>query len=128
MLRVSDPKWMNQTFAACFNKRSLNDLLALYEPEAQFKGEIEGPVLQGLDAIRAQLQGLLTIPGSMQAINNFCIQQGELAMLRADWRIEADDGSIIASGSSAELVRRQPEGHWLYVIDHAVGATMPRAD
>lgn len=128
MLQVLDPKSMNMTFAAGFNRRSLADLLSLYEADAQFKGQVEGPVHQGLTAIQDQLQDLLRIPGTMQAVNNFCIQQGDLAILRADWRITADDGNVIASGSSAELVRRQPDGHWLYVMDHAVGATMPRVD
>lgn len=128
MWHVLAPHRMNDTFAAGFNRRSLDGLLSLYEPDAHFKGVIEGPVHQGLDAIREQLQGLLSIPGTMRAVNNFCIQQGDLAILRADWRISADDGSVIASGSSAELVRRQPDGRWLYVIDHAVGAAMPRVD
>lgn len=128
MLQVREPTLMNETFAAGFNRRSLDGLLSLYEADAQFKGEMGGPVHQGLEAIREQLQGLLSLPGTMRAVNNFCIRQGELAILRADWRIQADDGRLIASGSSAELVRRQPDGRWLYVIDHAVGATMPRVD
>ena len=69
---------------------------------------------------------LLQTPGTMTSKNNFCVLQGNLALLRADWEIVDDTGSIIVSGSSAELVRRQPDGRWLNVIDHAAGAGLPR--
>jgi hypothetical protein len=32
------------------------------------------------------------------------------------------NGMIVVSGSSAELIRRQADRSWLYVIDHAAGA------
>lgn len=30
-----------------------------------------------------------------------------------------DDGKVLAAGSSAEVLRRQAEGSWRYVLDHA---------
>lgn len=51
---------------------------------------------------------------------------GDLALLRADWELTTDDGAVVASGSSAELVHKQGDGRWLYVIDHAVEAGLGR--
>ena len=125
MFKVTDPREMNETFARAFNRRSLDNLLALYEKDAMLRVDGSGATRAGRSEISSELEALLQAPGTMTAKNSFCIINGDLALLRADWSL--DDGNInIASGSSAELVRRQQDGHWLYVIDHSVGASLPR--
>lgn len=64
----------------------------------------------------------------MLSDNNFCIEYDDIALLRADHAIVDASGATLFSGSSAEVVRRQPDGTWLYIIDHAMGATLPRVD
>jgi ketosteroid isomerase-like protein len=103
----------------------VENLLALYEPEAVLRVDASQNNLTGLAAIASELQHMLQAPGTMTSRNNFCIIHGDLA-LRADWDLVADDGSVVASGSSAEIVRRQTDGTWRYVIDHAAGAGLPR--
>lgn len=76
----------------------------------------------------AELQKLLSMPGKMASYNNFCIEHGNIALLRADHSIVDADGVTIFSGSSAEVVRRQADGTWLYIIDHAMGAVLPRVN
>lgn len=124
--KVAHPEDMNEAFARAFNSRQMAALLALYEDEAVLRVDTDGPVHQGKAAIAKELQRLLAAPGSMGSTNNFCLQQGAIALLRADWELRRPDGSTLASGSSAEVVRRQPDGRWLYVIDHASGADSPR--
>lgn len=61
----------------------------------------------------------------MESRNLWCIRVGELALLRGEWRLRgtAPDGSPLELASrTAEVVRRQPDGSWLYVIDHAFEA------
>ena len=124
-MAVTKPHEMNEAFARAFNARSLDAMLALYEPRAVHQaGPNETQI--GFEAIGRELQQLLQAPGTMTSRNNFCIEHGDLALLRADWDVVAGDGAIIASGSSAEIARRQPDGTWRYVIDHAVGASLPR--
>lgn len=60
----------------------------------------------------------------MVSLNNFCMETDGIALLRADWSLIGNDGEVVASGSSAEVVRRQPDGCWRYLIDHAVGASV----
>lgn len=125
-MTVTDPPRMNEAFARAFNSRSLDGLLALYEPGAVLRVDGSDRDLAGRDEIADALRTLLQAPGRMTSTNSFCIVQGDLALLRADWEIAEDGGRVVASGSSAELVRRQPDGAWLYVIDHALGASLPR--
>lgn len=121
-MTVTDPRQMNTTFAHAFNSRSLKALLALYEPDAVLRAATGDRDLAGIDAFTAELQGLLQVPGTMTSLNRFCLRHGDLALLSADWKIIDGAGAVVASGSSAELVRRQADGTWLYVIDHPTGA------
>lgn len=115
---------MNEAFARAFNSRKLENLLALYEPDAQLLVDGSGEARIGLEAIGRELAQLLQAPGTMVSRNNFCVVHGDIALLRADFTLR-DGEALIASGSTAELVRRQADGSWLYVIDHAAGASLP---
>ena len=127
MFKVIMPYEMNQTFARAFNSRDIDNLMALYEERAVLRIDAE-KTFTGKAAIAVELQKLLTMPGKMLSHNNFCIEYGDVALLRADHSIVDTDGATIFSGSSAEVVRRQSDGTWLYIIDHAMGATLPRVD
>lgn len=123
---VTDPRLMNEAFARAFNGRNMATLLALYEPDALLRSATGDRDVVGLDAITGELQGLLQVPGTMTSLNRVCLPHGDLALLCADWQIVDDAGAVAASGSSAELVRRQADGTWLYVIDHPTGAAPSR--
>lgn len=125
-MTVTEPAQMNEMFARAFNSRNMDKLLALYEPDAVLRVDGSKRSLVGLAAIAGELQHLLQAPGTMTSRNNFCVVYRDLALLRADWDLVADDGSVVASGSSAEVVRRQADGTWRYIIDHAAGAGLPR--
>jgi ketosteroid isomerase-like protein len=126
MQSVAEPARMNEAFARAFNGRRLEDLLALYEDGAVLCADASGRSHRGKEAIAQALAELLAAPGTMTSVNNFCLQQGDVALLRADWTLHAAGGAVLAQGSSAEVVRRQPDGRWLYVLDHAAGAVLPR--
>ena len=127
MFKVNLPQDMNQTFARAFNTQDINNLMALYEEKALLRIDTEKTFV-GKAAISAELAKLLSMPGKMLSHNNFCIEYGNIALLRADHAIVDADGAIIFSGSSAEVLRQQADGTWLYIIDHAMGSALPRVD
>lgn len=122
MEKVTHPAAINEAFAGAFNRRSLEDLLALYETDARLRVDEGGATIAGRQQISEALRTLLALPGRMQARNVFCIEQDDIALLRADWVIADADGAIVAAGRSAEVARRQADGAWRYIIDHAMGA------
>ena len=123
MFKVIMPHEINMTFAHAFNTGDINNLMLLYEEKAILR--IDGDdTFTGKHAIEIELQKLLTIPGKMFSNNNFCIEYGDIALLRADYYIVDSNGTTVLSGSSAEVVRQQADGSWLYIIDHAMGATL----
>lgn len=127
MFKVNTPREMNQTFARAFNSRDIDRLMGLYEENAVLRIDTE-KTFTGKAVIAMELRKLLLLPGEMLSHNNFCIEHGDIALLRADHAIVNSAGATIFSGSSAEVVRRQADGSWLYIIDHAMGATLPRVD
>lgn len=124
MFKVTEPQLMNETFARAFNSRRIENLLSLYEPEATLLVDGSGRVSKGHAAIAEELARLLEAPGTMISRNNFCICHGGIALLRADFALREGARTIVA-GSTAEVVRRQDDGSWLYLIDHAAGASLP---
>ncbi|MES2939691.1 MAG: nuclear transport factor 2 family protein [Pseudomonadota bacterium] len=125
MTTVTRPQDMTPAFAEAFNSRDLERLLALYEDDAVLCADTSGAEHRGRDAIARALAPLLQLPGTMESRNNFCIVHGALALLRADYVVRNAGGACIAQGGTAELVRRQPAGHWLYVVDHATAMSLP---
>ncbi|MCM5679622.1 hypothetical protein M8A51_08760 [Schlegelella sp. S2-27] len=126
MTRIMDPKDFNATFARLYNGRDLRGLLQLYEPQAAHLNAQTRQTDVGLDAIEASLRALLQIPGRMVSKTNWCIVRGEIALLRGDWSIHDERGAVLADGSSVEVARRQADGSWRTLIDHAVGASVAR--
>jgi ketosteroid isomerase-like protein len=105
---------MNETFAEAYNSGDVEVLLALYEPDALLAPQ-PGERAQGTAAIRTALAALLALGGRMTSRNLYCMRAGDVALLRGEWRL----GGMTAR--SAEVVRRQADGSWRYVIDHPFG-------
>ncbi len=115
--KVYQPAAMNGAFAAARNAGDLAGLLSLYEDGAQLLVDASGTGLTGA-AIATELQKLIALPGTMVSNNTFCVEHGDLALLRADFTL-TDEKGVVYSGFTAEIVRRQVDGSWRYVIDHA---------
>lgn len=115
---------MNSAFADAYNSRVVENLLALYEPTAVLVPQ-PGQLARGTAAIRSALQNLVDLKGEMRSENQYAVVHGDIALLRARFRLTAwgaDGKSFDMEGHTAEVVRRQPDGSWLYIIDHAFGA------
>ncbi len=122
MYNVFSPQDMNRTFARARNAGDVEALLSLFEPEAVIQ-EV-GRRCSGTQELRAHLEWLVGLGGELVSENNFAVEAGDLALLRADYAIY-QDGRITVTGSSAEVVRRQSDGRWLYVIDYPVASLRP---
>jgi len=107
------------------NRGDLEAALAFYEPNASFVQD-SGEVVTGRAAIREVIQGYLALKPQftveVKAIQN---GDGSLALLRGKWSATGtspDSKPITMSGNNTEVVRRQPDGTWRFVIDIPGGA------
>jgi ketosteroid isomerase-like protein len=101
--------------------------LSLYEPDATFampKGFGEGSVT-GHDALREVLNGFLAMSPELTVNAEKTLLSGDTALVIGNWTLkgrDADGNDIEGGGRYADVVRRQPDGSWLFVIDNPNGS------
>ena len=118
------PQDAHRQFEDAYNSGKIEALLALYTPDAHLVTE-SGNVVIGRDAIRGELQGFFAIKGRMTVETVSAVQAGNIALLRAQWHLTGtgpDGQSVVLNGKTAEVVQRQPDGRWLYLIDNPHGS------
>jgi uncharacterized protein (TIGR02246 family) len=119
-MTLSNPTDIHSSVEQAFNARDLDGLIRLYAKNARMVTP-EGSVADGIDAIREQWQGFLAMNGRMTVKTRFAVEMDDIALLRNDWSFASDDAQL--ASSAAEVVRRQSDGNWLYVIDHPFGSS-----
>lgn len=122
---IQDPEQLHQDWKDAYNEHDIEVLVQLYEEEAvMVSGPAEGHI-SGRENIRQLLKGFLSLDGTIEIRTLQVIPCGNLALLFSDWQIDVGHGehsSIELSGRGTELVRRQDDDTWKYVIDHPWGA------
>ncbi|MBI4692591.1 MAG: SgcJ/EcaC family oxidoreductase [Gammaproteobacteria bacterium] len=111
-------------FAQRFNAGDVEGLLDLYEADAVF---VRGPGdhVAGRDAIRAALQSYLDTGGKISFETRHAVRHGDIALLSNEYTLQGIDREgrpFTLTGKTAEVLRLQPDGRWLYLIDHPAGA------
>jgi uncharacterized protein (TIGR02246 family) len=104
------------------NNQDLDGLMALYAPDASMV-VLDGSTATGLEAIREQWSGVLAMNGRMTVRSRFAIEAGDLAILSNEWTLTV--GNETMSAVTAEVAQRQPDGGWLYLIDHHFAGLEP---
>ena len=125
MTKIMQAQDLCEAFARFYNARDLDGLVSLYEEGAVLRYGSGEQTISGKEAIRAHYARGMERPLRLVQANNFCFEQDGIALARVDYRVE-EDGRVVRSGSSCEVLRRQPDGSWLYFIDHGSGAGLPR--
>ncbi len=115
MAQGVDLKAIHPAVEAGFNDQDLDGLMRLYASNATMI-LLDGSSATGLDAIREQWSGLLEAGGRLTVRSRYTIEAGDLAILSNEWTLKTGDQTM--SAVTAEVAARQPEGGWLYIIDH----------
>jgi uncharacterized protein (TIGR02246 family) len=119
------PEELIKQFNQAFNAHDSEAVLALYETDGCL---VTGPgqVATGTAALREAINGFLASKPNLQMEALPAIQTGDIAMTGAKWNLTGTDPSgapVNLSGVSAEIVRRQPDGSWLLVVDNPFAAS-----
>jgi uncharacterized protein (TIGR02246 family) len=117
---------LNRAWADAFNAGDLDRLIEFYEPDAVLVPGPGAEPVQGLDAIQASLEWLLELGGRLVFTPRHWIVSGDLALgslaFVMDGGHDAEGNLLDLSGVTGEVVRRQEDGTWKYVIDHPFAA------
>jgi uncharacterized protein (TIGR02246 family) len=110
------------SMTSAFATGDLEGILRTYEPDAVVVGE-PGVAARGT-AVRALFERFLALRPTFTFFDHEVICAGDLALHFNTWRMSgtAPDGSAVELGGlSAAVLRRQPDGRWLMVIDDPFG-------
>lgn len=114
------PEDVDRLFGECFNAGDVEGLVSLYERGGTLLAQ-DGTELVGHAAIRAWATEILQAKPRIEMKVLKVVQGGgDVAAVYNDWKLwiaAADGKEMEVSGKAAEIVRRQADGTWLFVID-----------
>jgi uncharacterized protein (TIGR02246 family) len=109
----------DQAFAAAINAGDIETIIAKYEPNAVLVEEPGEPAV-GKAAIREKWLKVLALKPHAELHPRSIYRTGDLALYTADWSIEGTDqgAAVSLKGQVVVVLRRQPDGRWLLVLDN----------
>jgi ketosteroid isomerase-like protein len=102
------------------NTGNLEALMTLYEPEAAF-GAQSGSLAHGLPGVREALAGFIAMRHKLDVKVTHVLEASNLALVTTVWSFAgtAPDGRPVnLSAKSADVLRRQEDASWRFVIDN----------
>ena len=127
MSQANTPEDVARMLGDAITSGDIDAALSLYEPGATFAmptGFGEGSVT-GIDGLREALGGFLAMSPELRINPEKTLVSDELAMVTGSWTLRGRDpegNDVNASGRYADVMRRQSDGSWLYVIDNPNGS------
>lgn len=111
---------VHKNLAAAYNTGDLSTVLSMYDTHGVIVAEPNNPV-GGTQKFEAAVKAILSIKGKMEIKTVYCLEADDVAVGRSEWSIrDGNETKVAAKG--IELLKRQPDGTWKVVIDHAFGA------
>jgi ketosteroid isomerase-like protein len=117
---LTRPEQVSEALVASLNAGDVDAVMGLYEEGAVFV-DLEGDV--GGGAIRAAHERFLADGNSLRLDRCAGFEAGDIALVHWAWTVTLRDGSSL-QGVSAEVLRRQPDGEWRFVIDNSDGSAV----
>lgn len=111
---------VHTSLAAAFNTGDLATVLNMYDYNGIIVPEPGKPV-SGKEKFEEAIKAILAIPGTMEIKTVYCLETENLAVGRSEWNI-TDGSDVKITSKGIELMRRQSDGTWKVLIDHAFGA------
>lgn len=121
-MSTQQPETIYQQFTQALNSGDTEAVIALFEDDAMIVPQPGQPSITGTAAIRGYWQACLGFKPQIQMELQSAIQTGDIALLRNNWQttVTGPDGKPIAgTGRGVQVVRRQPDGSWRYLVDDA---------
>jgi len=122
-MAARSPEEIDRLFEREVNAANLEAVVALYEPTATFTVE-PGKVVTGTAAIREAIAGFLDLKPTIALSPRVLATAGDIAMVSSKWTLKgaAPDGTAVdLAGESVEIIRRQADGTWKFIIDSPWG-------
>ena len=120
---TATPEQVLEAIVDGINSGNLDALMPLYEPEAAFATE-PGSLAHGAPGIREALTGFIAMKGKLDLDVTRVLEVDDLALVIGVWSFDGtgpDGEAVRLEARNADVLRRQPDGTWRFVIDNPWG-------
>ena len=120
---TATPEQVLESIVAGINAGQLESLMGLYESKAAFAAE-PGGLVHGAAGIGEALDGFISMNGTLDLEVTRVLEAGDLALVIGVWSFDGtgpDGEPVHLAASNADVLRRQPDGTWRFVIDNPWG-------
>ena len=119
------PEETDRLVEQAISQQSIEALLDLFELDAVFVEPVSGAVLRGHDRIREAAEDMFESKPRLEGTPPPKVWiAGDLALVLAKWAMEGsgpDGKPYRQAGTATDVMRRQDDGTWRYVIDNPAG-------
>lgn len=120
------PNAVLDLFVQSIHEGHLDAALSLYEPDAAMV-EKPGRIATGQDEIRTALRSLIDASVHLAIDVTQVVLASDIAFVVSAWSVSrqvAGSRAEIARGQGTDVMRRQGDGTWRFVIDNPYGAAL----
>jgi uncharacterized protein (TIGR02246 family) len=122
-MSTATPEQVLETIVDGINTGDLDMLTPLYEREAAFATQ-PGSLAHGAHGIRDALAGFISMQGTLDLEVTRVLEVDDLALVTGIWSFSGtgpDGQPVRLEASNADVLRRQADGTWRFVIDNPWG-------
>ena len=122
-MSTATPEQVLESIVTGIHSGNLDSLLPLYESEAAFASE-PGSLAHGEPGISEALAGFISMKGRLDLDVSRVLEVDDLALVTGVWTFNGtgpDGEPVRLAARNADVLRRQSDGTWRFVIDNPWG-------
>ena len=122
-MSTATPVQVLESIVTGINSGNLESLLPLYENDAAFATQ-PGSLAPGAPGIREALNGFISMKGKLDLDVTRVLEVDDLALVIGEWSFNGtgpDGEPVQLEAKNADVLRRQTDGSWRFVIDNPWG-------